>query len=629
MASARRRSLVALGLMMARAMLRASEETKIFPEESAMAQTNRLSPLDASFLYFEKPHQHLHVGCVALLDGPVPFDRFVDTMTERLGRIPRYRERPVRPLLDLTWPRWEADPAFEVRHHLHHVTVPAPGGDAELHELVDTLFEIPLDEHRPLWETYLIDGLADGRTAMLCKVHHAMIDGVSGMQVLEAMADPIPVAAEDRPRPVPRHAAPSRSPLAALSPSALFATARDAIEAATTFGSLVAQPSSTLPFNGPITGARRIVWTSLALDDLLVMRGAAGCKVNDVVLTVIAGALRRYLLARGVKPDGLRVRTLVPVSVRRAEDHLALGNLVTSMFPSLPIDVADPIARLARMSEEMGRLKERGQPRATALTMQLAGLIPAPLNALLARLLPSTSPLNTVCTNVPGPRDRRRLLGRRILEIHPIVPLFDGMGLEFAILSYGGQLSISAAAEPNLVPDVADLPGHLDAAFRELRNALGVGVAIERPLVASPSVGDLMRSQVITIEPGESLASAYALMRTHRIRHLPVTMDQGRLVGLVTHRDLLAASSSSLTASEDKRVRLLGLARAVDVMETHVAVADASTPAADAGERMMRHKIGCLPVVGADGRLAGIVTEEDFLRWATTHMTEPQLRASA
>src|SRR5262245_49096673 len=135
-----------------------------------MATTTRLSPLDAAFLYFEKPHQRLHVGCVALLDGPIPFDGFVDAMAERLGTIERYRQRPVRPFLDLDWPSWHDDPHFDVRRHLHRVTVPPPGGDAELHAVVDALFTEPLDPARPLWETYLIDGLANGGAALLCKV---------------------------------------------------------------------------------------------------------------------------------------------------------------------------------------------------------------------------------------------------------------------------------------------------------------------------------------------------------------------------------------------------------------------------------------------------------------------------
>jgi diacylglycerol O-acyltransferase len=593
-----------------------------------MARAKRLSPLDATFLYWEKPNQRMHVGCVALLDGPIGFEPFAKAMEERLGAIERYRERPVRPLLDLDWPRWETDPTFEVRRHLRHVAVPPPGGEQELHELVDSLFATRLDPRHPLWETYLIDGLAGGRSALLCKVHHAMIDGVSGAQVLEAMADPAP------------HAAPHSSPYApaersirnALRPSALLAMGRDVVAALDIVRSVLFDAMPALPFNGPITDARRIVWASFPLDDFLTLRGLAGCKVNDVVLAVIAGAIRRYLEARGSRADGVRPRVLVPVSIRRANDHMTLGNLVSSMFPRLPIDVADPVERLRCVAEEMRMLKEQGQPRAAGLAMQLVGALPAPVNALLGRFVPSTPPINTVCTNVPGPREACHLLGRRILEVHPIVPLFQGLGMEFAIMSYAGKVSISAAVEPHLVPEAADIPSYLHAALHELRDALGTGVPA-RPAAVSdgPRVADLMTRDVVAIAPEDVLGTAYREMRRHRIRHLPVVQRDGRLVGLVTHRDLLAVSSSSLVVrAEEERVRLLGLVPAADVMETHVSVAAADDAAADAGERMIRHKIGCLPVVDGKGHLAGIVTEEDFLRWATARMApaEPARRSA-
>jgi len=593
-----------------------------------MAGTKRLSPLDASFLYWERPQHRMHVGCLALLDGPIPFGGFVEAMEERLGRIPRYRERPVRPLLDLGWPRWEGDPAFDVRRHLRHVAVPPPAGDRELHELVDSLFATRLDPRHPLWETFLIDGLAGGRSAILCKVHHSMIDGVSGAQLLEAMADPAPHAP---PQSSP-HATPSRTLRESLRPAALVDVARDLLRAGGILGSFFLESVPHLPFNGPISDARRIVWASFPLDDFLTVRGAAGCKVNDVVLAVIAGAIRRYLAARGASPDGVRPRTLVPVSIRRAGDHMMLGNLVTSMFPRLPVDVADPVDRLRHVAEEMRMLKEGGQPRAAGLAMQLVGALPAPVSALLGRLMASSQlPINTVCTNVPGPREACHLLGRRLLEVHPIVPLFEGLGLEFAIMSYAGRLSICAAAEPHLVPDVETIPDHLRAAGDELLAAFRKDTVPEAaPLATVPRVADLMSTEVIAIGPADSLATAYALMRLKRIRHLPVVGADRRLAGLVTHRDLLAASSSSLAVpAEDERLRFLARARARDVMETHVSVAGPDDPAALAGERMIRHKIGCLPVVTVDGRLAGIVTEEDFLRWATARMAPPERTEAA
>jgi diacylglycerol O-acyltransferase len=589
-------------------------------------RADRLSPLDASFLYLERPMQRLHVGCVALLDGPVAFPAFVETVGARLAAIPRYRQRPVRPLLDLDWPRWEDDPHFDVRRHFRHVGVPPPGGPRELHEVVDSLFATPLDDQHPLWENYVIDGLADGRSAILCKVHHSMIDGVSGTQVLEQMSDEPPARGTNGVAPRGASSAPERSSLlrTLVSPRALLGRARDALAAAGSLTPMLFEPISELPFNGRLTDARRIVWVSFALDDFLAMRGELGCKVNDVVLAVITGAIRRYVQGRGVDPVGLRVRTLVPVSIRRPEDHMALGNLVSSMFPTLPIGIADPIERLHALAAEMRSLKEKGQAQASGLVMALLGSMPAPVGALLGRLLPERAFINTVCTNVPGPREVCHLTGRRIVEIHPMVPLFQNMGIEFAILSYAGQLSISAAVDPALVPDADTIPEHLAAAADELRAALRPPA---RPTTAAfsapstPRVATLMSTPPITVRPDDRLVHAWRTMQARRIRHLPVVDAGGRLVGLVSHRDLLAASSSSMIASaEEDRVQLLTWARVGDVMETHLSVARPDEPAAEAGERLIRHKIGCLPVVEGDAVLVGVVTEEDFLRWATVEM---------
>jgi WS/DGAT/MGAT family acyltransferase len=598
-----------------------------------MASTRRLSPLDAAFLYFEKPHQRLHVGCVAIIEGRIPFPEFSAAMAERLEGVRRYRQRPVRPLLDLDWPRWEDDPLYDVRRHLRHVAVPGAGGDAELHALVDTLFAAPLDDSHPLWATYLLDGLAGGRSAVLCKVHHSMIDGVSGAQLLELMSDPRAAqpsnggsAAISEPAPAPSGL---RARLAALSPFTLASRAWQTFDAARTLAPLLLEPVSDTPFNGRITDDRHIVWTSFDLDDFLTMRGAAGCKVNDVVLAVIAGALRRYLEVRGVGADGTRIRTLVPVSVRPPEERLTLGNLVSSMFPNLPVGIADPVERLQRIAAEMQRLKERGQAQAAGLFMALAGALPAPASALLGRLLPERAIINTVTTNVPGPRELCSILGRQILDVHPIVPLFQTMGMEFAILSYARRLSISAVVDPHLVPDADIVPGLLQEAAHELRAALAVGVAPTVAATTGPSLAELMTADVVAISAEDTLATASQLMRGRRIRHLPVLDGSGRLVGLVTHRDLLAASPSSLLRDAEQN-RLLSTTKARDVMETHLSVAFPDDAASQAGQCMMRHKIGCLPVVGGDARLVGIVTEEDFVRWATEHMAPAEgSRASA
>ncbi len=581
-----------------------------------MASTGQLSAMDAAFLYLERPEQRLHVGSVSLLDGPVPYEAFVDLTVQRLARLPRYCQRPVRPVLDWALPSWQDVPRFEARHHIRHVGVPPPGGDAELHALVDELIATPLDPDSPLWETYLIDGLADGRAAILNKVHHCMIDGVSGAQLLEVLTDPASAPATESPAPPPTlrtHGSGGARPW----------STQAAVEAASTLAHWALTPSSRLPFNAPISAERHLRWTTLSLERLLAVRGAVGCKLNDVVLSVITGGLRRWLTAHAVTTDRLCVRAMVPVSMRTSGDHLTLGNLVSAMFPVLPIDIADPLDRLHKVAAHMSELKERGQAHAIGLLMALAGALPAPLSALFGRVLPSWPMINVVCTNVPGPREPRYVLGRRIVGIHPIVPLFEGLGLGFAILSYADQLSIAAAADPALVPDVETVTDAIAREFDALVTALGLELPapVQAPPRATLRVADLMTVAVQTISPETRLGDAWGLMRRARIRHLPVVDDVGRLIGLVTQRDLLGAASSAVAEPDEAvRLRRLGWVSAHEVMETHLVVSAPDEPAASAGQRMLAAKIGCLPVVDARGQLAGIVTDEDFLRWATLQM---------
>ncbi len=585
-----------------------------------MTTTGRLSATDAAFLYYERPVQHLHVGSVSFLDGPVPFEDFRDLTVERLRQLPRYFQRPVRPTLDLALPRWEDAPRFDPRQHIRHVGVPPPGGTAGLYELIDEILATPLDPDSPLWETYLIDGLADGRAAILNKVHHCMVDGVSGAQILEVLTDPAPGPRPAAPAPPPRtHGTDGSGPW----------NMHAALEVANTVTRWLLDPSSQLPFNSAISAERRLRWTALSLDRVLAVRGAAGCKVNDVVLAVIAGALRRWAVRHGLQPDILRVRAMVPVSLRTAREHLALGNMVSAMFPVLPVDIADPLERLHKVAAHMADLKSRGQAQATNLLLTLAGWVPAPVNAFVGRLVPGVPMINVVCTNVPGPREPRYLLGRRVLEIHPMVPLVDGLGLGFAVLSYADQLSVGAAADPALVPDVDAIAADVAAELDVLLAAVGVeptapAAVAPSPSGAGPRVGDLMTRSVQALAPESSLAEAWRVMRTARIRHLPVVDELRRPIGLVTHRDLLGASPSTIAEPEEAaRVQILGWLTVREVMETHLIVASPDEAASEAGRRMLAAKIGCLPVVDPTGRLVGIVTEVDFLRWATANMAPP------
>ena len=591
----------------------------------------RLSALDAAFLFFERPNQPFQVGCVAELDGRVPLPELVALIEQRLcTRLPRYRQRPQRAVLDFDLPRWEDDPAFDLRRHVRHVALPAPGGAAELHGLVDALHAAPLDDRHPRWEVHLIDGRADGTSVVYVKMHHCMVDGVSGAQILELLTDGADAAEPTVAAAPPAGGSTVEERRAAgdflrLLPglATAGALARDAGELITAIASLALEPNDALPFNRRLGDRRATVWTTLRIEDLHGIRGRAGCKLNDVLLAIISGALHDYLETHGTRTPGLRVRAIVPVSVRRAEDRLQLGNLVSAMIPTLPVGESDPAARLRRIAAEMQELKGRGQPRAAGLLLAALGRLPAPFEALLGRLAPDGMIANTVCTNVPGPSQPRTLLGRRVGAVHPIAPLFQSMGLEFAILSYADTVSVSATADPDLVPDLQEIAAGIEKAARELVAATPEPDSAKAfvPAAAAPRVADLMSREVVTIRPDDSVLHAHQLMCERRIRHLPVLGGNDGLTGIVTMRDVMAASASSLEHPSDAaRARVLETGRVGDVMEAHVCTAAPGESAATAGERMARLKIGCLPVVDEDGHVLGIVTQDDFVHWATSHM---------
>lgn len=464
-------------------------------------EEERLSDLDEAFLYMERPNQPMQIGCVAEIDGCFERDELIAVLRERLATIPRFRQRPAHSPLNLRGVRWEDDPGFDVEHHLRHVALPQPADQATLRHVVETLFATPLPPDRPLWEIHLIDGLPGRRSALLCKVHHCMIDGISALGVLERIADP-PLAtdgtsARDRDATTEESAHErsargrakrrGRAPLALpgaigglldrirtlAEPDNLFAAMRDVGSAVDAVASFVQEPVTPLPFHGPLGHGRRMIWRSFPFDEFDSLRVAGDCTINDAVLTVLSGALRGFIDEVGVCPDDAKIRLLVPVSVRadgsNGVDAGGQGNLVTAVFPWLPVDEEDPLERLAKVREEMRAIKGREMGRATGVLLGLLGLLPSAVEAAALRLLPEVPLLSAACTNVRGPAEPLRLLGRRIAEIHPIMNLFQGVGLAFAVASYAGRLSICASTDPRLLPDGERLMNLVEEALYELR----------------------------------------------------------------------------------------------------------------------------------------------------------------
>jgi WS/DGAT/MGAT family acyltransferase len=456
-----------------------------------------MSALDAAFFYLERTGQLLHVGGVYTVEGVLDFDRLRTDLTSRLHLIPRYTERVVPVPFNLGHPTWEPDPHFDIRHHVVRHTLRAPGDDAQLVTLVSRLFAQPLHRGRPLWEIHQIDGYRGDRSALFTKVHHCMIDGVSGVQLLGVIFDPSP-----RPQPVPPPERTTEAPPLPSAASQLVRAVREGVEAGVdrvrALAELARRPAVALaelgkageaigalarivlagtpetPFNGHVSTLRRVVWVSFSLNETKAIKNRLGGTVNDVVLATITSALRRFLERRGLRPDRTELRAMLPVNVRRADEHLHLGNRVSMLVAPLPVGIFDPLERLRQIRTATAQLKEQGQAAQMTRVLDLLELLPAPLQKPLGWLQVQAAPVNTICTNVPGPPVSLYVQGLRLETLVPMVPLAQGVGLAFAILSYADTLTIGITADPALVPDVERLTEFLETGFEELRELAGV-----------------------------------------------------------------------------------------------------------------------------------------------------------
>ena len=450
----------------------------------------RLSPQDASFLHLEDAVTHMHVGAVAILEGPAPaYDELAGHIQANLPHVTRYRQRVHFVPLALGRPVWVDDPHFNLAYHLRRTGLPEPGGDEELRLLVGRVMSQQLDRHKPLWEMWMIEGLSEGRWALLTKVHHAMVDGVSGAGLLSAILDEEP----DPGVPEPEKWRPERQPAGAeLAGRALLQWARSPYELVAGVGSAVRSPRHAVEMaagtaqgvlamrgilrptpasslNGPVGPHRRWDWATGRLSDVKRVRSAFGGTVNDVVLSAIAGGFRDLLEARG-EPTDRDVRTLVPVSVRSAEERGQYNNRVSAIFADLPVGIEDPIERLARVHEQMEHLKHSHEAVAGDVLVGLSGFSPAMLLALGLRAATHAPQrnVNTVTTNVPGPQRPLYAAGRRMLECFPYVPLGGHVRAGVAIFSYDGGLAFGVTGDFDHAPDIHVLCAGIERAMAQL-----------------------------------------------------------------------------------------------------------------------------------------------------------------
>jgi diacylglycerol O-acyltransferase / wax synthase len=449
----------------------------------------RLSSQDTSFLHFEDAVSHMHIGTVAILEGPPPpYGQLAEGVRANLPLVPQYRQKVHFVPFSLGRPVWVDDPHFNLQYHLRRTALPEPGDDEQLRLLVGRVMSQQLDRHKPLWEMWMIEGLAQGRWMLLSKVHHSMVDGVSGAELLSSMLD-----SEPEPEPSsPAAWTPERQPSGAeLAGSALADRARSPFEGVrsladspraagrrvietaegllTLSGILRAPPSSSL--NGPIGPHRRWDFARSSLSEVRLIRDAFGGTVNDVVLTAITGGFRELLLSRGERADRV-VRSLVPVSVRGADEH-AYNNRVSAIFADLPVEIEDPVQRLAAVRMQMDHLKHSHEAVAGDVLVSLSGFAPAMLLGVALRTathVPQRN-VNTVTTNVPGPQRPLYAAGRQMLECFPYVPLAGHVRVGVAIFSYNGALSFGVTGDYDLAPDIGVLCAGIEDSMRELTRA--------------------------------------------------------------------------------------------------------------------------------------------------------------
>jgi len=452
---------------------------------------DRLTAVDASFLAQEKHASHMHVGALVLFDGPPPArDEFCAHLGARLRRVPRYRQKLAFPRLEAGRPFWVDDPSFNLDYHVRHTALPKPGSDDQLRELAGRIFSQRLDRSKPLWEIWIVHGLEGGRFALISKTHHALVDGVSGVDIATVLFDlsPVPeeLEADDGWTPSPE---PSDVELVAdgvvglaRTPFDLAGRAIGALqhpvdtlerlrEAAEGVGEVVwagLNPAPDVPLNVPIGPHRRVRWVQSRLADFKEVKNGLGGTVNDAVLAVVAGALRRWLQDRGVRTEGVELRALVPVSIRAEDERGALGNRIAVMRGPLPVYIDDPVERLRVVREGMGDLKESKQALGAEVISGLTGFAPPTLLAQASRLNFSTRLFNLIVTNVPGPQFPLYLLGREMEEIVPIAFLPEDHALAVAIMSYNGKVDFGLLADYDAMPDLDAFASHLEESLAEL-----------------------------------------------------------------------------------------------------------------------------------------------------------------
>jgi WS/DGAT/MGAT family acyltransferase len=461
----------------------------------AQQHLDRLTATDASFLANEGRASHMHMGAITTFEGPPPsYLDFLDQIRSRLHLVPRYRQKLVTPPLESGRPMWADDPTFNLEYHVRHTALPEPGDEHQLLLLAARIFSQRLDRSKPLWETWFVEGLEGNRFALISKTHHALIDGIAGVDLATVLFDLSPVPPE-----IPHGGVewqPARSPgapdmvaagvrglvragteiatrvvRAATHPETTLHRAREAAEGVGEIVWAGLNPAPDTPLNVDIGPHRRLALVRNDLDDFKAIKDALGGTVNDVVLTVVAGALRRWLHSRGARTEGMELRGLVPVSIRTEAERDQLGNRIAAMRGPLPVYIADPVARLRFVKQQMDGLKESKQALGAEVIAGVNNFAPPTILAQASRINFSTRLFNLIVTNVPGPQFPLYVLGRELQDLFPVAFLPEKHALAVAIMSYNGKLNFGLLADFDALPDLDVIARGLGEARDELLEA--------------------------------------------------------------------------------------------------------------------------------------------------------------
>jgi WS/DGAT/MGAT family acyltransferase len=458
----------------------------------AQEHFDRLTAIDASFLHQEGPTSHMHVGGLTEFEGPPPsYNEFLDALRGRLHLVPRYRQKLSVPPAGTGRPLWVDDPSFSIEYHVRHTALPHPGSEEQLLLLAGRIFSQQLDRSKPLWEIWMVEGLKDGGFALITKTHHALIDGIAGVDIAQVIFDLGPVPTEVPHPDEPWQPAPEPSSVEVLATGAM-GLVRTGLRTAAAAASLATRPTEALqsarvaleglgevawagmnpapetPLNVEIGPHRRYVVVRNSLADYKTVKNAFGGTVNDVVLTVVSGALRNWLASRGVRTEGMELRALVPVSIRTDDQRNTTGNRIAAMRGPLPVYIEDPIERLRAVKAGMDDLKESKQAVGAEVLAGVQNFAPPTILAQASRLNFSTRLFNLIVTNVPGPQFPLYVRGREMLDVFPVAFLPKNHALAIAIMSYNGRMNFGLLGDYDALPDIGVIAEGIEAALAEL-----------------------------------------------------------------------------------------------------------------------------------------------------------------